>query len=335
MATILPRPLGSTIWLTLLILITTELRALSAPSFTQEPITLPIPVGTLAGTLLLPSGPGPFPVALIIAGSGPTDRDGNSMVLKTDTYKKLAQGLAEQGIATLRYDKRSIGASLARQAESDLRFDDYVNDALALTALLERDERFTSVSIIGHSEGSLLGMLAARRDPNVRAFVSLAGAGRNLATILDEQIRANPNNPPNILKEVESINASLLAGKTVANTDPLLAALFRPSVQPYVISEYKYDPAKEIAKLTIPVLIVQGTSDVQVGIADAKRLATAKPDATFVLIDGMNHILVDAPADRSQNIATYSDPSLPLNTKLIPTIAAFLKTQTHGTAASL
>jgi uncharacterized protein len=274
---------------------------------------------------MLPQGNGPFPVALIIAGSGPTDRNGNSSMLTTDAYKKLAQGLAAQGIATLRYDKRLIGASVVKQPESDLRFDDFVNDALALTAYLERDTRFSSVSIIGHSEGSLIGMLAAQRDPHIAKFVSLEGAGRNLAVIVNEQIRANPNTPQMILTEVESINASLLAGKTVPNPDPQLNALFRPSVQPYLISEYKYDPGTEIAKLKIPVLIIHGTTDIQVSATDAKLLAAGDPKAQFVSIEGMNHILVDAPIDRNGNIATYSQPALPLSAQLVPTIAGFLK----------
>jgi uncharacterized protein len=290
----------------------------------ELPVTVPVSVGQISGTLMLPGGSGPFPVALIIAGSGPTDRNGNSSMLKSDVYKKLAQGLAERSIATLRYDKRGIGESHVKQTESEVRFDDFIDDALALTAFLEHDKRFNSVSIIGHSEGSLIGMVAAQRDPHIHAFVSLEGAGRNLATIIDQQIRANPNNPPEIVKEVESINASLLAGKTVPNPNPMLAALFRPNVQPYLISEYKYDPAKEIAKLTIPVLIVHGTTDIQVSAADADALAAADPKAKLVVIDGMNHILVDAPTDRAQNIATYSDPSLPLTAKLVPTIAAFL-----------
>jgi alpha-beta hydrolase superfamily lysophospholipase len=154
-----------------------------AADFREEAVSVPFASGTLSGSLMLPPGSGPFPVALIIAGSGPTDRNGNSaMGLTTRAYQKLAEGLAAQGIATLRYDKRGVGASTASQSESAVRFDDFVNDAIALTAWLERDARFSSVSIIGHSEGSLIGTVAAERDPHVRAFVSLEGAGRNLAT---------------------------------------------------------------------------------------------------------------------------------------------------------
>jgi len=299
----------------------------SAAGFKEEPVLIPIGDGHLLGTLTVPDVGGPFPVALIIAGSGPTDRDGNSSMLKTDAYKKLAQGLAVAGIATLRYDKRGIGQSTTvNQSESELRFDDYVSDAVACTQFLEDDERFSSVSIIGHSEGSLVGILAAQSDPKVRALVSLEGAGRDLATIVNEQIRNSPGTPMAIVKEVESINASLLAGQTVPNPDPALNALFRPSVQPFLISEYRYDPAKEIAKLKIPVLIVHGSTDIQVSATDANLLAAADPKARVVTIPGMNHILVDAPLDRNGNIATYSQPGLPLSPTLVPTIAQFLAT---------
>jgi len=296
-----------------------------AAQFREEAVSVSIPSGKLAGTLMLPDGAGPFPVALIIAGSGPTDRNGNSPPLVTvSAYQKLAQGLAARGIATLRYDKRSIGASAVTQPESDVRFDDFVDDALALTALLERDNRFTSVAIIGHSEGSLIGIVAAERDPRVSALVSLEGAGRNLATIIDEQIQQNPNNPPALVNEVKAINASLLGGKTVSNVDPLLAAMYRPSVQPFVISEFRYDPAREIAKLTIPVLIVHGSTDVQVSAKDAQALEAADPSARVLNVPGMNHVLIDAPADWKANISTYSNADAPLSAPLVPGIAGFL-----------
>lgn len=299
---------------------------LPAADFVEQPVTVPVAGGTLAGTLTLPSGSGPFPVALIVAGSGPVDRDGNEgSALQSDVYKKLAAGLAGAGIATLRYDKRGVGASVTGQSESALRFDDYVNDALALAAWLEKDPRFSSVAVIGHSEGSLIGILAAQRDPHIRALVSLEGAGRDLGAIIDEQIRNSPGTPPSLVDEVVRINASLRAGKTVPDPDPRLASLFRPSVQPYLISEYRYDPAKEIAKLTIPVLIVHGTSDIQVSAADAHLLAEGDPRAKTLTIDGMNHLLVDAPVDRSANLATYMQPSLPLAPALVPALVAFLR----------
>jgi alpha-beta hydrolase superfamily lysophospholipase len=308
------------------VLISAFLIAAAPASPAQEPVTVSIPAGQLSGTLMLPADMSrPVPVALIIAGSGPTDRDGNqSAFLKTDAYKKLAQGLAARGIATLRYDKRGIGESTDAQAESDLRFDDFVNDALALAKKLEADKRFSSVWIIGHSEGSLIGTVAAERDSHVAGLVSLEGPGRDLGTIIDEQVSANPANPPGIVDEVKKIDASLKAGKTVANPDPRLAALFRPQIQAYLISEYAYDPKVEIAKLSIPVLIVHGSHDLQVSSVDAAALSAGDPRATMLNVDGMNHVLVDAPAARAANLATYGEPSLPLDSKLVPAVAHFI-----------
>ncbi len=297
--------------------------AASPSPFTQETVTVDATGARLSGTLTFPPRKGPFPVALIVPGSGPIDRDGNAGQVRTDVYKLLAQGLAARGVATLRYDKRGVGASLTSMSEAQMRFDDEVNDALALTHYLESRKEFSSVSIIGHSEGSLIGILAAQRDPSVKALVSVAGIGRDAATVIEEQIRASGASAQ-IASEVTAYDDALRAGRTIASPDPHLAALFRPSIQPYLISWYRYDPAAEIAKLKVPVLIVQGTTDLQVSVTDANLLAAADPQAKLLVVQGMNHILRDAPADRQQNLATYQDPSLPLNTSVVPAIAAFL-----------
>jgi uncharacterized protein len=298
--------------------------AASPLPFAQKPVTVTAPGSVqLSGTLTTPAGEGPFPVALIIAGSGPTDRDGNSLYIRTDTDKLLAQGLAARGIATLRYDKRGVGASRTTESEAQVRFDDFVDDALALTHYLESRKEFTGVSIIGHSEGSLIGILTAQRDANVKALVSLEGSGRNLAAVVEEQYR-DGGASAQIVDEVIAYNKALLAGKTIPSPDPNLQPVFRPSVQPFLISEYGYDPASEIAKLKIPVLIVQGTTDLQVNLTDANRLAAADPQAKLLVVPGMNHVLRDAPADRRQNIETYFNPALPLDTSVVPAIAAFL-----------
>jgi pimeloyl-ACP methyl ester carboxylesterase len=316
------RYLGRIVPATLVVALSSVARA--APVVSETPVTLDAGGGVqLSGTLATPSGRSPFPVALIIAGSGPTDRDGNNPQAKTDAYKLLAAALAARGIATLRYDKRGIGASRTRQHESDLRFDDFVADAVALTHYLESTKQFSSVSIVGHSEGSLIGILAAQRDPNVRALVSIAGAGRRAPEVLEEQFRAG-GIAPAMASEVAQYDRSLLAGQAVPSPDPELLMLFRPSVQPYLISWYKYDPAAEIAKVTIPVLIVQGTTDLHVNVTDANRLAEADPHAKLAIIQGMNHVLRVAPPDRAQNIETYNDPTLPLDPQAVSTIADFL-----------
>jgi len=286
-------------------------------------IELHTATGTLYGTLDLPKGRGPFPVALIISGSGPTDRDGNSPLLpgKNDSLKKLAVALAAGGVASVRYDKRGIAESAAAAPqEAALRFDTYINDAVAWIKLLAGDPRFAKVAVIGHSEGSLIGMIAARRA-GAAAFVSIAGAGAPADVVLKRQLAEQPEP---LRGEAFRIIDRLVAGRTVAKVDPRLMALFRPSVQPYLISWFRYDPSAEIAKLRVPVLIVQGTTDLQVDFGDAERLHEAALGSKLNIVKGMNHVLVEAPENREENLATYSDPKLPLAPGLVSSLVDFL-----------
>ncbi len=279
----------------------------------------------LHGSLLLPGGAAKPLVALIISGSGPTDRDGNSLGLpgKNNSLKLLAEGLAREGIASLRFDKRGVAASAkALSAESNLRFDHYADDAAAWIELLRKDSRFGGVAVIGHSEGAALGLLAAQRG-GVAAYVSLAGIGRDAATVLREQLKGKL--PPDLAERSEQILQSLQRGETVADTPPMLAALYRRSVQPYLISWFKVDPSREIARLKMPVMVIQGTTDVQVSMADAELLVAAKPEAKLLRVEGMNHVLKAVSGSGAQQVPSYSDPALPLAPGLVEGLAAFLK----------
>ena len=304
-------------------------------SIPSVPITLKTPTGDIAGSLVVGPGTGPHPVVLIIAGSGPTDRDGNSpapvapgRTLDTDSYKMLAQALAANGIASVRYDKRGIGASakaMSGMKEDDYRFDMGVDDAAAWIRMLRADPRFSRVVVVGHSEGSLVGMVAAQRA-QADGFVSLEGAGRPAADILREQLTA-AGVPPAMF---ESNLDSLVAGRTVASTPPALASLFRASVQPYMISWFKYDPAAELAKLPYATLVIQGTHDVQVSAKDAALLAAA-PGATLVTVDGMTHVLKLGAADKAEQATTvYSDPAIPIAPQVVSAIVAYVRAAPHA-----
>ncbi len=288
----------------------------------SSPVTLETGTGKLYGTLLMPAGKKNIPLVIIIAGSGPTDRDGNNGPYKNNSLKMLARELGDNGMATLRYDKRGIAASKeAGKAEKDLRFEDYIADAAAWVTLFKADKRFGKIIIAGHSEGSLIGMIAAN-NAKADAYISLAGAGEPANKILKTQFQSQPFGASQV---VNPIIDSLALGHTVNRVPPALNAVFRPSVQPYLISWFKYDPAAEIKKLAIPTLIVQGTTDIQVSVSDALALAAARPDATLILVDGMNHIFKQAPADRAQNFSTYNNPTLPLAPELIPQITIFIQ----------
>jgi pimeloyl-ACP methyl ester carboxylesterase len=280
--------------------------------------------GTLYGSIVLPDEVTPCPVVLIIPGSGPTDRDGNSHLLpgKNNSLKMLATALAEHGIASLRYDKRGAGKNFgAVTPEIDTRFELFINDATQWITTLKNDPRFTKVGVIGHSEGSLVGMVAAKLG-GADSYVSLEGAGRPIDQVLREQIKGLP---ADLDQQVDMILADLRDGKTNDHIDEKLVSLFRPSAQPYLISWMKYDPAEEIAKLEIPVLIINGTHDIQVPVTDAERMKAAKNDAGLLIVENMNHVLKEAPEGVQENIKTYSDPSLPLAQGLIEGLINFYK----------
>jgi pimeloyl-ACP methyl ester carboxylesterase len=282
------------------------------------------PTGTLHGTLELPGGGGPFPVALIIAGSGPTDRDGNdnALGLNTDCYKRLASYLDRQGIASLRYDKRGAGDDFALAIpESELRFQTYVADAVRWGEELRHDPRFSTLTVIGHSEGSLIGMLASRRIP-ADGFVSIAGAGTRASRLLLKQLK--PKLSAQLYRSAQAIVIQLRTGRPVAHIPQSLAVLFRPSVQPYLISWFRFDPAREISRLRMPVLIVQGERDLQVSMSDARALHRAHPTATLLPIPAMNHVMKDVGPSNSDNMAAYANPSLPMDATLQRSIGEFI-----------
>jgi uncharacterized protein len=300
--------------------ISVQARAFSDTASTELPFNLSTTSGTIMGTLMQPVATGKIPVVLIIAGSGPTDRNGNNPMMKNESLHMLAQGLASRGIASVRFDKRGIAASAAAgKQEVDLRFDDYIQDVVAWIDILKKDVRFSKVIVAGHSEGSLIGMIAAAG--RVDGFVSIAGAGKAADRILKDQLAAQP---AMVKDPCYTIIDSLVKGKTVQDVSPMLYTLFRPSVQPYLISWFKYNPVTEIAKLTMPVLIVQGTSDLQITIADAEALAAAKAGSKLALIQNMNHVLKTIQGGQAENAASYTNPSLPVNEELVKLIADFV-----------
>lgn len=287
-------------------------------------VALPSEPAPLYGTLLAPAGP-TRAAAVILPGSGPTNRDGDSpqFGIVGGSYRRLAEGLAEQGIATIRIDKRAIGQSAAAGLdESRLRFDHYADDARAWAAEAAARTGRPCAWLIGHSEGALVALAAAAADNDkICGLVLLSGAGRPARAAIAEQLA---NVPEPLRTRTLSALAELEAGRPVADPPVEMAALLRPSVQPYLISWLRLDPAALIAAYDGPVLIGQGTTDLQITVTDAQALAAAQPAARLVIWDGVNHMLRVAPADRAGNLATYADPTLPLAPGVVEDVANFI-----------
>ena len=290
------------------------------------PIRLETPTGTIYGSLVEPEQikTTAVPVVLIVAGSGPTDRNGNQPPgLMCNTYLLLAKALQEHGIASVRYDKRAVSASAeAETDEPQIRFENYVDDVRLWLELLSREKKYSKIIVAGHSEGSLVGMIACSQSGQANGLISLCGIGRPIDEVILEQLQRQ-SKP--LHDSMVPLLDELKQGKTVENVPPELSALVRPSVQPYMISWLKYDPRVEIEKLAIPVLIVQGTTDIRVSLADADSLADANPSAKKTIIKNMDHALkTNSNTTTLFQLLNNTNPNNPLHEELLPGIVSFI-----------
>ena len=265
------------------------------------------------------------PVIIIVPGSGPTDLDGNNpMGVSANSYKMLAEGLAAMGISTVRIDKRGMFSSKAAGDANAVTLDIYAQDYRDWAKAVKAQTGQDCVYLLGHSEGGLMVSAAAADNADVCGLILVAAPGRSFGNILREQLKANPANIV-ILKEANAAIDTLEAGKKVDTSElnPLLKPLFNDSVQGFLMSVMKVDPAALAKSADKKTLIIQGTHDIQVKPEDATLLADAT-GGTLVLIDGMNHVLKDAPKNRIGNIMTYSKPDLPLSPEVVESISEFV-----------
>jgi len=291
---------------------------------TQE-VELVTGVDTLRGTLVVPASDKPIPLVMFFAGSGPTDRNGNTILIrgKNDCLRMLADSLRNEGIATLRYDKRGVAASQrAAKAESDLRLTTYSDDAAAWAKKYRHDARFSTMTFLGHSEGALIGTLAAKQE-RPDALVLVSGAGRPAHQVIHEQLKHSLS--PELVDKSDAIADTLMMGKDVAVVPPILMSLYRPSVQPYMKSWLGVDPAAELREIKVPTMVIWGTSDIQISRVDADNLASARKGIRKLIVPNMNHVLKPALDDPSAQIGTYSDSTIVLCPGLIEPLTKFVK----------
>ena len=291
------------------------------------PITAPGPQGPLAGTYV--DAGTHAPVVLIIAGSGPTDRDGNNPLgITAAPYRLLAEALAGKGVSSVRVDKRGMfGSKAAIPDPNKVTIGDYATDTHNWVAAIRNRTGAPCVWVLGHSEGALVALAAAQEPSGMCGVILVSGGGRKLGEIIRDQLRASPAFASTLDRDLAALD-SLEHGRHVDTgaMNPVELKLFAPQVQDYLIDLLRFDSAKLAASITVPLLIVQGEHDLQVSVADAKALDAAQPKAKLVLLPTMNHVLKDvASDDRAANLATYSDSSLPVDSGLVDAIAAFVK----------
>jgi pimeloyl-ACP methyl ester carboxylesterase len=307
--------------LTGLLLSAYEASVVQDPSISESPIALKTLSSTISGTLAFPKDKtGKMPVVIIVPGYGQVDRDGNGPKMNTNTYKLLAIALAKNGIASVRYDKRMLGQSVTSAKENDMRFDDYFDDVFSLEGMLSDDKRFSKIIVLGHGQGSLAGMIAAV-DERVNAFISVEGTSVRADAVMTEMI--NKTYPKYIAEGFKSVLDTIRRGRIDYKVDPALYPVARPTLQPYIVSWWRFDPQAEIKKLKKPMLIINGSTDLDVDVTNAEKLKKGKLPVVAI-INGMNYILKEAPLDKDKNLATYTKPDLPIKPELVTTLVDFI-----------
>ncbi len=291
--------------------------------FPEEPFALQVQEGTLHGVVMYPTDRIIEAVVILVPGSGPTDRNGNNPQTQGNNHLKLlAEALAENGYATLRYDKRGIGESrdLVKK-ESDLTFDLAIEDVVRISKGL-KSLGFSRLILLGHSEGALIAEAAMTKEPLYDALILVSGSALPADELILNQLKSSDQNLADL---AEPIVASLKNGVEVPKVPVSLFSLFRPSVQPYLISWFAYDPESLMKKIDKPVLILHGNRDLQVPVTDASVLFHASSQGTLKIVEGMNHILKESPEDREGNLATYSMENLPLHEDFLNKLIEFLE----------
>lgn len=272
------------------------------------------------GTLLAPNNITKPNLAIIIAGSGPTDRDGNQNFLKNNSLKKLAVNLTQNNIATYRYDKRIVKQLKSNNIDKDIMFDDFVTDAKSVIDYFKNIKNFNKIYVIGHSQGSLVGMLAAKDRAD--GFISLAGAGQSIDQVIIEQVNKTA---PNFTEDTKRVFETLKQGKTTTDYPMALSSIFNIEIQKFMINWMQYNPTEVIKYLEMPVLVINGTKDLQVSENEAKLLKEANKEATLKIIENMNHVLVTIEGDDLENSKSYAETQRPIAEGLIKAITDFIK----------
>lgn len=289
-------------------------------NYNEQEVNIPTSSFIINGTLLNSTSKGKKPLVIIIPGSGPTDRNGNNIAMKNNSLKYLAEELVKNNIASYRFDKSALSYTKDDKSKIDsITFNTFIDEAKTVIQYFKSKKKYSKIIIAGHSQGSLVGMIASENKAD--AFISLAGAGRSIDEVLIEQIGIQA---PFLIADTEKVLKELKKGNTVEEFNPMLTSLFNKSVQPFLISWIKYNPQIEIQKLNIPILIINGSKDIQVQNLDAELLHKAAINSQLKLIENMNHIFKEINGDLTENMGSYNNPDLPIKHELSIIISTFV-----------
>ncbi|WP_350291296.1 alpha/beta fold hydrolase [uncultured Croceitalea sp.] len=281
---------------------------------------------SIPGTLSYPKFEKKLPLVIFVHGSGNVDRNGNQgAAIKANYIAQLADNLNKKGLAFYRYDKRTSNPANIPLLKN-ITIHDFVSDVSIAVKNFKDDKRFKSIHLIGHSQGSLVAMLAT--DSNIKSYISLAGPSESIDKTLVTQIT---NQNPQIGEIAKQHINELKETDTILSVSPFLIQLFAPQNQKFLKDWMLLTPTDEIKKIKKPILIIQGEKDLQVTSTDANNLIGAcaideaglDAPAKLVLIEQMNHVLKTV-NNQNENQQSYTSPDYPLSTMLVETIANFI-----------
>lgn len=284
--------------------------ATSLAQVKSEEINLNNGVIQLPGTLSFTSEKSPL--VIWVHGSGGVDRNGN----QPQYIQQFRQAINQNNIAFFSYDKRTANPKNAAFL-TDILIDDFVSDLEEVIAHFKNDARFTSIILAGHSQGSLLAFLASKSADKI---ISIAGAGEAIDKTIVRQVSGQSAEFGELTKKYFQ---ELRETGEIKEVNPNLLSLFAPQNQLFLSSWVALNPIEEIKKVTVPTLIIQGDKDIQVQVLDAENLYKAKPDATFVIIKNMNHVLKNIEKDED-NLKSYMTAEFAISKEFITVATNFI-----------
>lgn len=262
-----------------------------------------------------------MPLLIISQGSGPTNRNGNQMMMISNYAKQLSDSLQQRGLNNFSYDKRTVKYIKEGKIPSDMAFENFVVDLVDVIKYF-KSNGYTNIHLVGHSQGSLVSFKAAKIEA-VESVISIAGTARTIDIVITEQVAGQY---PTLKEALEKGFKELKATDTILKVNPFLQSVFAPKNQKFLNSYAQADPVDAVKALDdLPILVINGTKDIQVPLKDARALDSIAKNSKLIEIENMNHVYRLIEGDRSENVASYTNKDQAISSELVESIVKFVK----------
>lgn len=286
----------------------------------EEPFTINLGNAQVNGFLNIPEKVNKAPLIILVSGTHFFEKDLEGLGFEDNSFRQISEYLYKNGIACYRIEPSSLNIG----SDIDIKFENYATTLKTCVDTFYLSKRFSKIIVAGTNDGALMGILTAIKNPKVNGFVSLAGYGRVGDEVLKEKL-SGPNELNN--KVIYDFIDLLKKGDTLPDLPRSYLSVFKPSIQPFLISWFKINPANELKKTTCPVLIFNGTTDLKVKTKDYQLLCAAKPLAQKKVIKNMNHNFTNCDKlDRESQIKFCTNSSETMNKDFLLTLVNFIKT---------